>query len=88
MIPASQRPRVVLRYGDGKDLLVSGLLEYGKEIAQHPAVVDVPIEGTHRPLLQQPRLARPDPRNFLVFNAILNFDHLTPAGSSRMSARP
>src|SRR5262249_30728670 len=47
LIPPDQRPRVVLRYGDSKDLLVSGLLEGGKEIAQHAAIIDVPLEKGH-----------------------------------------
>ena len=36
--PSKQRPRVILRYGDARDLLVSGLLEGGTDIAQRPAV--------------------------------------------------
>ena len=78
VIPPSQRPRVVLRYGDGKDLLVSGLLENGKEIAQHPAIVDVPVEKGHIVLFSNNPVWRGQTRGsyFLVFNAILNFDHL------------
>jgi hypothetical protein len=78
VIPPEQRPRVVLRYGDGKDLLVSGLLESGKEIAQHPAVVDVPVEKGHIVLFSNNPVWRGETRGtyFLVFNAILNFDNL------------
>jgi hypothetical protein len=78
VIPPGQRPRVVLRYGDVKDLLVSGLLENGKEIAQHPAVVDVPVEKGHIVLFSNNPVWRGQTRGsyFLVFNAILNFDHL------------
>ena len=47
VIPPAMRPRVVLRYADNRDLLVSGLVENGTEIAQHPAVVDVPLEKGH-----------------------------------------
>ncbi len=47
VIPPQMRPRVVLRYADSKDLLVSGLLDGGSEIAQHPAVIDVPVEKGH-----------------------------------------
>src|SRR6266436_669050 len=42
VIPAAGRARVILRYADNKDLLISGLVEGGDEIAQHPAVLDVP----------------------------------------------
>jgi hypothetical protein len=78
VIPPAQRPRVVLRYGDGKDLLVSGLLEGGKEIAQHPAIVDVPLEKGHIVLFSNNPVWRGQTRGsyFLVFNAILNFDSL------------
>ena len=44
VIPPSARPRVILRYADSRELLVSGLLEAGNEIAQHAAVIDVPYE--------------------------------------------
>src|SRR4029453_3536084 len=47
VIPPAARPRVVLRYADTRDLLVSGLVENGSEIAQHPAVVDVPFDNGH-----------------------------------------
>ena len=38
LIPSAQRPRVIVRWGDARDLLVSGLLDGGDEIAQHAAV--------------------------------------------------
>jgi len=37
VIPPALRPRVIFRFADSKDLLVSGLLEGGSEIAQHAA---------------------------------------------------
>ncbi len=78
IIPPEDRPRVVLRYGDLKHLLVSGLLEGGKEIAQHPAIVDVPVQKGHIVLFSNNPVWRGQTRGtyFLVFNAILNFDHL------------
>jgi len=78
VIPPEERPRVVLRYGNSRDLLVSGLLEGGKEIAQHPAVVDVPVGKGHVVLFSNNPVWRGQTRAtyFLVFNAILNFDHL------------
>jgi hypothetical protein len=77
-IPPAQRPRVVLRYGDSRDLLVSGLLEGGGEIAQHPAVIDVPYERGHVVLFSINPLWRGETQGsyFLVFNAIMNFDNL------------
>lgn len=78
VIPPKYRPRVVLRYGDNKDLLVSGLLDGGNEIAQHAAVIDVPVENGHVVLFSNNPIWRGETIGsyFLVFNAILNFDHL------------
>ncbi|MGB8510546.1 MAG: hypothetical protein WCD76_19385, partial [Pyrinomonadaceae bacterium] len=78
VIPAGMRPRVVLRYGDNKDLLVSGLIEGGGEIAQHAAVIDVPVEAGHVLLFSNNPVWRGETKGsyFLVFNAILNFDNL------------
>ena len=47
LIPPDQRPRVILRFSDQRDLLVSGLLGDGGSIAQRPVVVDVPVERGH-----------------------------------------
>ncbi|MCI0391888.1 MAG: hypothetical protein MOB07_24365 [Acidobacteria bacterium] len=78
VIPPKARPRVVLRYADARDLLVSGLLEAGNEIAQHAAVIDVPVEQGHVVLFSNNPFWRGETQGsyFLVFNAILNFDQL------------
>ena len=78
VIPPALRPRVVLRFGDSKDLLVSGLIEGGREIAQHPAVIDVPVEKGHIVLFSNNPIWRGETKGtyFLVYNAILNFDSL------------
>jgi hypothetical protein len=78
VIPPSARPRVILRYADARELLVSGLLEAGNEIAQHAAVIDVPYEKGHVLLFSNNPFWRAETQGsyFLVFNAILNFDQL------------
>jgi len=78
VIPPSARPRVVLRYADNRELLVSGLVENGTEIAQHAAVVDVPLEKGHVVAFSNNPIWRGETEGsyFLVFNALLNFDHL------------
>ncbi len=78
VIPPAMRPRVVLRYADAKDLLVSGLVEGGNEIAQHAAVVDVPVEKGHVVLFSNNPIWRGETHGsyFLVFNALLNYDQL------------
>ncbi|HSB09539.1 MAG TPA: M14 family zinc carboxypeptidase [Blastocatellia bacterium] len=78
VIPPQYRPRVVLRYGDARDLLVSGLLDGGGEIAQHPAVIDVPVGNGHVVVFSNNPIWRGETQGsyFLVLNAILNFDSL------------
>ena len=78
VIPPAARPRVILRYADTRDLLVSGLVENGGEIAQHAAVVDVPLEKGHVVTFSNNPIWRGETEGsyFLVFNAILNFDQL------------
>ena len=78
VIPPSARPRVVLRYADTKDLLVSGLVENGGEIAQHPAVIDATLDKGHVVVFSNNPIWRGETHGsyFLVFNAIMNFDQL------------
>jgi hypothetical protein len=78
LIPPVLRPRVVLRYADTRELLVSGLLDGGDEIAQHAAVIDSPLERGHVVLFSNNPMWRGQTAGsyFLVFNAILNFDNL------------
>jgi len=78
LIPPNQRPRVILRWGDARELLVSGLLDGGDEIAQHAAVIDSPLERGHVVLFSNNPFWRGQTSGsyFLVFNTILNFDNL------------
>jgi zinc carboxypeptidase len=78
LIPPALRPRVVLRWADSRELLVSGLLDGGDEIAQHAAVIDSPLEKGHVILFSNNPIWRGQTSGsyFLVFNAILNFDNL------------
>lgn len=78
IIPPAQRPRVVFRYGDARDLLVSGLLDGGGEIAQRPMVVDVPVEKGHVVVFSNNPMWRGETHGSyaMVLNAILNHDSL------------
>ncbi|HEY2971340.1 MAG TPA: M14 family zinc carboxypeptidase [Pyrinomonadaceae bacterium] len=78
VIPPAERPRVVLRYANIKDLFVSGLLDGGDEITEHAAVIDVPSGRGHVVLFSTNPMWRGQTKGsyFLVFNAILNFDNL------------
>ncbi|HXT16459.1 MAG TPA: M14 family zinc carboxypeptidase [Gemmatimonadaceae bacterium] len=78
IIPPDQRPRAVLRYGAQNELLVSGLLSGGGDIAQRPAVVDSPFGKGHSVLFSINPIYRGETIGTypLVFNAIMNFDNL------------
>ena len=78
LIPPGQRPRVILRWGNANELLVSGLLDGGDEIAQHAAVIDSPLERGHVILFSMNPFWRGQTAGSyaLVFNTILNFDNL------------
>ena len=78
IIPPDQRPRVLLRFADQRELLVSGLLAGGGDIAQRPVVVDAPFEKGHVVLFANNPMWRGETIGtyFLVFNAILNHDNL------------
>jgi len=78
VIPPANRARVIFRYADSKELLISGLIEGGDEIAQHAAVVDVPTGNGHVVLFSINPVYRGETRGTysLVLNTILNFDSL------------
>jgi hypothetical protein len=78
VIPPDQRPRVVLRFGDQKGLLASGLLDGGSDIAQRPIVVDVPLQRGHVVLLANNPMWRGETIGsyFMVFNTLLSWDNL------------
>jgi hypothetical protein len=76
--PPEARPRVILRFADEKDLLVAGMLAGGKELANRPAVIDVPLGKGHVLLFANNPMWRQETQGsfFLLFNAMLNYDHL------------
>jgi hypothetical protein len=78
VIPPAMRARAVLRYADTKDLLISGLLEGGGEIAQHPAVVDAPLGKGHVVMFSINPVWRGETQGTysLVLNTVMNFDSL------------
>jgi Zinc carboxypeptidase len=78
VIPPAMRARVVLRYADAKDLLISGLVEGGGEIAQHPAVVDASYGKGHVVMFSINPVWRGETQGTysLVLNTVMNFDSL------------
>jgi hypothetical protein len=81
VIPEELRPRTLLRFGDSDDLLVSGLLEHGGELARRAAVVDVPAGKGHVLLFAINPIWRGETvgSHPLVWNAILRRDDLGAA---------
>ena len=85
--PPQLRPRVVLRFvNDEKNLLISGMLAGANELANRPAVVDVPVGRGHVVMFATNPMWRHQTQGefFLLFNAALNFDNLH-AGRSEPS---
>ena len=77
--PPALRPRVILRFAsDEKSLLISGMLAGGSELANAPAVVDVPVGQGHVVMFANNPMWRHQTQGsfFLIFNAALNYDHL------------
>jgi hypothetical protein len=71
-------PRVILRFADEKDLLVSGMLTGGSALAGHPAVIDCQKGKGHVLMFANNPMWRSETHGsyFLLFNAMLNFEHL------------
>ncbi len=86
MLPdPATRPRVILRFAEEKDLLVSGMLAGGRDLAGKPAVVDVPKGKGHVLLFATNPMWRNETQGsyFLLFNAMFHYKSLDsgrPAG--------
>ena len=76
--PLAMRPRIVLRFAPEKELLISGMLAGGSELAGRPAVVDVPVGLGHVVMFASNPMWRHQTHGSfsLLFNAILNYDNL------------
>jgi hypothetical protein len=82
--PPEQRPRVVLRFAAEKELLISGMLAGGAELAGKPAVLDVPVGKGHVVMFANNPMWRHQTHGSfsLLFNAALNYDHLNVGRST------
>jgi hypothetical protein len=70
----------VLRFAqDEKNLLISGMLAGGNELANRPAIVDVPVGRGHVVMFATNPMWRHQTQGefFLIFNAALNYDNLS-----------
>jgi len=84
VIPAELRPDVILRFVDNKALLLDGLLDKGGSIAEHAVVVDAHLGQGNVLLFGNNPVYRGETIGTyaLVFNAILNHDHLAHPATS------
>jgi hypothetical protein len=78
VIPAELRPEVILRFSENKSLLLDGLLDKGSSIAEHAVVVNAHLGRGSVLLFGNNPVYRGETLGTyaLVFNAILNFQHL------------
>ncbi len=82
VIPERYRPQVILRLGEAKDLLLSGLLDKPGPIAEHAVVVEASMGTGHVLLFGNNPVYRGETIGSynLVFNAILYHDRLERPG--------
>ena len=75
---AGMAPRVVVKFGEEKEVLVSGMLAGGRELAGKPVVVDVPRGKGHILMFANNPMWRDETQGsyFLLFNAMMNFASL------------
>jgi hypothetical protein len=78
VIPAHDRPDVILRFADSKDLFLDGLLDKAGSIAEHAIVVDAHLGQGNVLLFGNNPIYRGETVGTyaLVFNAILNYQQL------------
>jgi hypothetical protein len=78
VIPVQYRPEVILRFSEQKTLLLSGLLDKGGSIAERAIVVNAHLGAGNVLLFANNPVYRGETIGSynLVFNAILNYDHL------------
>jgi hypothetical protein len=79
VVPFDQRPRTILRFAEQTDLLVSGLLNGGNDIAGRPNLVHVPMDKGHVVLFSFNPMYRGGTVGSypFVLNTILHFDSLS-----------
>lgn len=90
VIPAAQRPQVLLRFADAKQLLLSGLLDNPEPVAAHAAVVDARLGDGHVLLFANNPIYRGETIGSyaLVLNAVLFHDHMSTAPESQSKPGP
>jgi Zinc carboxypeptidase len=89
IIPAQYRPEVILRFSDQKTLLLSGLLDKGASIAERAIVINAHLGSGNVLLFANNPVYRGETIGSygLVFNAILNYDHLRQPVANQSTAK-
>jgi hypothetical protein len=85
-LPAGPRPRTILSFTRNlNELLISGGLAGGEELAGAPALVDASLGSGHVILFSFNPMWRHQTHGsfFLVFNAMLNYKNLSPAPAAQ-----
>ena len=80
--PAGPRPRTIISFArNAADLLISGGLAGGEELAGTPALIDAPLGAGHAVLFAFNPTWRHETQGSyaLLFNALLNYKNLGPA---------
>jgi hypothetical protein len=87
--PPELWPRVILRFAPERQLWVSGMLAGGADLAESPAVVDVPLGRGHIVLFAINPMWRQETHGsfMLVLNAALHFDHLNAGRKAPEAAK-
>jgi hypothetical protein len=90
VIPAQYRPEVVLRFTEQKTLLLSGLLDKPGSIAERAIVVNAHLGAGNVLLFANNPVYRGETIGSynLVFNAILNYDHLRQSATAPAPGPP
>ncbi|MCX6591037.1 MAG: M14 family zinc carboxypeptidase [Acidobacteria bacterium] len=89
LAPENLRPRTILRFAEERELLVSGMLAGGRELAGRPALLDVPKGKGHYLLFANNPMWRHETQGsfFLLFNAMLNAEDLHVGRAARGGGR-
>jgi len=90
VIPAQYRPEVILRFSEQKTLLLSGLLDKAGSISERAIVVNAHLGAGNVLLFANNPVYRGETIGSynLVFNAILNYDHLRQPAASPALGQP
>ncbi len=85
--PDNMMPRTVVRWSPDSELLISGMLAGGRELAHKAAIVDVPVGQGHVVMFANNPMWRHETQGSwsLVFNAAMNFSSLNAGRKAKVS---